>query len=188
MKPILHEGEEILLEIKPDTSSVNYFFLSKCWHIAIIIIWVAFFVLTDGDNSASESYDKLSNLMVGLSYQVETGLVILILLILLVIRSFIKRMINGYDYVITNQRVILHYGFLAINRRVLSYDRITDIDMRSGFVERLFGFGSVYLDTTVSMLSNNSSLGANTTRLEGLSLDDCEQVMHSISEQIQSKK
>lgn len=175
----LHDDEKILLELKPSRGSVPYFFLVRCWHVGFIILFFAIFF----SSSIKQDNAELTSLVSGLG--ATAGLIILAVLACLVVLGLLytKMCINGYDYVITNQRCILKYGFISLNKRIIPYGQINDIDMRSNALERMFGFGSVYIDCTATVLSSNRNRAANNTcRMEGLTMDECEQAMHAMSE------
>ncbi|QIW09811.1 PH domain-containing protein [Francisella sp. LA112445] len=172
----LQENENILLELKPNKSSIIYFFIIKLWHSSFLIIAIAVMFFSKL-NKTTINHDMLTN----------TVLVIFVLLIIYFIVAwfFIRRIINGYSYIITNQRCILKYGFLYLNRRDIPYRNINDVNLRSNIIEKAFGLGSVYINDISTAMRVNTRVSNNTCRMEGLTLDECEKAMDLINENIQ---
>ena len=95
---------------------------------------------------------------------------------------------------VTNQRLIISYGFIVLNHRIIPLEKINDLNMNATLFERIFGLGSVYIATLGTLFSgfngsggrgmmgsNRSGFSNNTTRLECLSLAQCDEVMAVIS-------
>lgn len=172
----LQENENILLELKPDRTSSIYFFIIKLWHSSFLVIAIA-----------TIFFSKLNKTNLDNTNVKNVVLVILILLVIYFIVAwfFIRRVVNCYSYTITNQRCILKYGFLYLNRRDISYHNINDVNLRSNIVEKLFGLGSVYINDISTAMRINSRISNNTCRMEGITLDECEKAMDLINDNIQ---
>ena len=184
----LQPGEEVLVNLKPAPLVVWYWLLGKTGVFFIGLLVLAFF---------SINFFYLSPYLM--------WLITFVVLFVVIGLGFLwfKCIANAYHYVVTSQRVIIRYGFIALNQRMIPLSQINDVNMQSTFFERLFGLGSVYIDTLGtllgpgSVLSNairgggNSSRGGlmnNTSRLEGLTYAQCDEVMNAISSHIQKLK
>lgn len=113
-----------------------------------------------------------------------------LLLILVALIGLSKLVVKAYSYTITNQRIIIRFGLIVLNQRIIPLSQINDVNMQSSVLERLFGLGSVYLDTITTNMNNfyrrrPSSLMNNTGRLEGLNHEQCDEVMNIISAHVQ---
>lgn len=49
-------------------------------------------------------------------------------------------------YYVTNRRIIIQSGFLAVNERSLFYKDMANAQLHIGFVDKIFGTGSIVLD------------------------------------------
>ena len=66
---------------------------------------------------------------------------------------------------------------------VIPLSQINDLDMRSNWMEQIFNFGSVYLDTASMNKGSRKTL-----RINNLTLDECNKVMHLIGQAIAKSK
>lgn len=188
----LYDNEKILLELKPNASwgVVFYFLLARLWRYftLTIFLWVVFFM---NIRKTSHPFRFLSSLDHQYSSAtVHHWLLGIVAVILIFLSLMIRQSIKSYEYTITNQRCILSYGFLVVNHRIVPLAQINDLNMYSTFFEKMFGFGSIYLDTITSGFarSRRSRSSNNTLRLEALSTSKCEEVMHLIGQEMNREK
>ncbi|WP_044247524.1 PH domain-containing protein [Francisella hispaniensis] len=174
----LQENEKILLELKPSSLSIKYFFISRFWHGSLVIMIMAI-----------TFFSKMEKNVITFNF-INAMLITSVILMTYFILGwfFIKKVVQSYNYIITNQRCILKYGFLYLNRRDISYPNINDINLKSNITEKIFGLGSVYLNDINTSIRANTRISNNTCRMEGLTLIECERVMDLISENIQKYK
>lgn len=180
----LHDNETILLELKPQPVSAWYWLFTRMWHV----IWLAFLLLI---LVQVQFHHAALSQAGGLFSQIPIAPALLAFALLIGLGYlFFRMVVQGYDYTITNQRIILKYGFISLNTRIIPLNQISDVNMRANLIERLFGFGSVYIDCigTISMTFRRSGAMSNTTRLEGISNADCEKAMEVISREIAKNK
>ncbi|PHQ82271.1 MAG: hypothetical protein COB66_00610 [Coxiella sp. (in: Bacteria)] len=197
METQLHEGEEILLNIKPHKKFAWYWALSRIRHVLLILIILAiFFVFSGGDNSGnnasvSQTLEQGKSFFHHYGAGVFVGLLVVAVVLFFLIYLWARMATKKYDYCITNQRCILTSGFLSLNKRMIPYSSVNDVNMRTSLVERLFGLTSVYLDSIGTMMSGSrfrsGSNSNNTTRLEGITMEDCDKVMEIVSKHISQK-
>ncbi len=197
----LQENEEVQFEIKPHGLSVWYFVLAslgRFLHLIVALIVVLIFTFLS-DYMRGRGATDLSMLhflanQFGVSIELMTTLAVAILVVIFLgLWGLSKLVVNAYTYTITNQRIIIRYGLITLNQRIIPFSQINDINMQSSLLERIFGLGSVYLDTITTDINNfyrrsPSNIMNNTGRLEGLTHQDCDEIMNLISSHIQKLK
>jgi uncharacterized membrane protein YdbT with pleckstrin-like domain len=197
----LQENEEVRFEIKPHGLSVWYFVLAslgRFLHLVVALIVVLIFTFLS-DYMRGRGATDLSMLhflanQFGVSIELMTTLAVAILVVIFLgLWGLSKLVVNAYTYTITNQRIIIRYGLITLNQRIIPFSQINDINMQSSLLERIFGLGSVYLDTITTDINNfyrrrPSNIMNNTGRLEGLTHQDCDEIMNLISSHIQKLK
>ncbi len=205
MKYQLQEGEEVLMELKPAERAAWYFMISRTWHFLLVIVVLGVWTLmvSAQNPEASHSFSRLLNLITqgffqraGLENLSNLVFIVFLLLILGLMYVYFLFAVRGYSYVVTNQRLIISYGFIVLNHRIIPLEKINDLNMNATLFERMFGLGSVYIATLGTLFSgfngsmnnrgglmgtNRSGFSNNTTRLECLSLAQCDEVMAVIS-------
>ena len=183
-KIALHSGETILAQAKPNASVSLYWLISRIGRSALsILILLALLYFQTPDKG------HLHLNIPALSLLSHTTIVTLAIAgLLLAIYALFHYAAKNYQYVVTSERVILTYGFLSINTRVIPYNKINDINVRASFFERLFGLASVNIDCIGTMLSSNRRrAGNNTTTMEGLTPEQCNHMLEVVSEQMTKK-
>ena len=61
-----------------------------------------------------------------------------------------KKTLENTQYKFYSDKVEYFEGFLVRNRKTVSYRKVTNVGQKEGIFERIFGLGSVYLDTAGS--------------------------------------
>ena len=69
------------------------------------------------------------------------------LFILSIIYFFTKITLENIEYKFYSNRVEYYDGFLVKNRKTINYDRISNISQIRGIIERMWGLGTIYIDT-----------------------------------------
>ena len=157
----LNTNEQVLLEVQPDRKIAAYWLLKKSfvWAMILIVGYIGFahgiFAYTDKPILTT---------------------VLILILILAGCWLWINFLRQWQWYIITNQRCILYWGFLTINKKLIPHDRIVDIDMQQSLLERLLGIGSVTLNVP-SISLNTKGKQQNLLILAGLPKETCEQVL-----------
>ena len=190
----LNEGEKICFDCQPGRRAVMYWFFSNVIYLWLAVIGLAILL------GFSHIYLHLGqfqhgNLLKALKQANYIPYVLVVIGLLIIIGGatymWCNKMAQNYHYVVTNQRCVLHYGMLSLSRSMIPIHNIMDIDMQATFFERLFGMGSVYVDNigtfTGQMMGGIGAISV-TSRLEGLTLEECEQVMNLLSKMIAEKK
>lgn len=201
MKYKLQDGEELLMTLKPESKSAWYFLVSRCWHLLFFIVaWLLMDTVVSG-NAGLVVRKITAALVAKIGWRGPDFLLLVLLLVIVIVVLFIffRTVAASYTYVITNQRIMLSYGFFVLNHRMIPINQVNDLNMNATFFERLCGLGSVYIDTLGTllgggfngagggMMSNRNSPANNTTRLECLTLAQCDEAMAVIANAIKKR-
>jgi hypothetical protein len=85
------------------------------------------------------------------------------------------------NYYVTNRRIIIQGGFLAVNETSLFYNDLRNAQLRIGLFDKLFHTGTVIFDNGVPYY-NNRQRQQQVNRLENL--EDCQNVYNRIQKVI----
>ncbi len=161
----LQPNEQVLLEIQPDQKIAVYWLLKKWtfWPIAIAIVYVLL---------ASGTLPHTAHPLF--------AAILITILIMAAAWLWINFLRQWQWYIITNQRCILYWGFLTLQKKIVPHSKIVDIDMQQTIFERLLGIGSVALNVPSIAISAKGQQ-QNLLILYGLQKATCEQVINTIS-------
>ena len=128
---VMMEGEKILKTLKP--SRWAYF-----WWYSIGVIWLIFV--------------GLPNIIMGVVLMEYSSIAALFLVMLslgipvliIVITELVRR---GNTYYITDRRTIHDFRFLKRDFSSTSYDKIQDLRITQGIIERMVGIGTIHINT-----------------------------------------
>jgi len=184
---ILKKDEKIIKEIKPHPSLKWYFFIINffpCFLFLFIIFWTTFPLI--------KSYFLLKNISYFYPEEREIGLSFFVILFLVLFLgvAFISFIISHLMYQkryywITNKRVILKKGIIGYTLDSVPFNRISDVIISRSFLERIFGFGSVLLQTLAGQYSFRGRFGAEFSLL---GLSQPEEIQRLIFELIEKEK
>jgi membrane protein YdbS with pleckstrin-like domain len=167
----LNEGEKIEVDVKPDDTSLAYYLTIRGLIFNVIIAIVASCM------AAAISSDNVP-------FQISK--IVLVFLFVVIFLSLISLIGNTIKvpklrYVLTDQRCIVYSGFIGINKKVVPYNRVADVNITQGSIESMFGFSTVEVDEQAMNF-------AGITSLIGLSREDAEQITEVISKHITKKQ
>jgi uncharacterized membrane protein YdbT with pleckstrin-like domain len=135
----LQEGEKVIKDIKPLPILKWYFFLPGLFFIFFLLI----------------------GFMIPLLFLGRTFLGIAVLLILTGIMYLIaNNQYNYQHYWITNKRVMYRRGILGYRISSIPLERISDVIVSRTFIERIFGFGSIMIQSLAGQVTYRQRLGA----------------------------
>lgn len=178
----LQEGEKIVHKIKPLPGLKWYFFFRRFATIVPVAI-IAFFYLS----FSLIGPESVLPFLEGFGVLFEIGFLILIGLVIGVVASLIiSRLEYGkQDYWITDKRVIYKRGIIGYRITSIPYERISDVIISRTFLERIFGFGSLHIQSLAGQMSGKSSLGT-----EGvlLAIQDPEDIQELIFKLVKMKR
>lgn len=151
----LGEGETVVKDIKPEGKLKWYFFIKEGLAISILMaIMLPGLLLSLFASLILKS--EVSSFLGG--YLIFAG------------ASFIFGFFIGYiiaalryrkqHYWITNKRVIYKRGLIGYRVTSIPYERISDIIISRSFLERIFGFGSLHVQTLAGQMTGRSRMGA----------------------------
>lgn len=181
MKPRinLHDHETLLIEGQPRPVLVGYLFISKALFYTILMTIGLTISLLNlyNPNYLQVPFGVYEHWIVG-HFEL-----ILIFFIVLAILGFIWAIsaVNRHWYFLTNQRCIIYSGFWGINKKIIPYNRLADVDMNQNPLRGLFGITAVYFDVQGASLSKSSR---NSNLIDGLSQDLAEKMTDLISKHI----
>ncbi|NQU17654.1 MAG: PH domain-containing protein [Candidatus Saganbacteria bacterium] len=129
-RPVVETGNPVM-EFKP--KFIPKLFLFQGWPYLLAIVGMTFW--------------SILSVLLG-SFDFET--VIELVIVLCVATGYFVLKKNSYaktDYRFYNTRLDYYEGFLTIDEKTIKYDKITEINLRKGFFQRMFGLGSIILST-----------------------------------------
>ena len=131
LNKILNKDEEIIWKGKP--KFLPYFIV----HIILMIIFILLFLFMFSTDS------KISS---ALSFFTPFAIIFLILLIVPIWQLLSYKYLY---YAITNKRILVQKGLIGRDFEMIDFDKITDISVDVGLIDKLFGksSGSVRIQT-----------------------------------------
>jgi len=139
----LQEDERIVENIKP-LPALRWYFLvtwSLGWLFALVwFIWIPFIFVS----------------LISSSIFIPLFLIVLFVFTLLLANQRYKHQ----HYWLTNKRVISKRGLLGYRVNSIPLERISDVIVSRSFVERLFGFGSVLIQSLAGQVTPGRRWGA----------------------------
>ncbi len=60
---------------------------------------------------------------------------------------FTAMQLNNIEYKFYSNRVEYYDGFLVKNRKTINYEKISNVSQSRGIIERIWGLGTIYIDT-----------------------------------------
>ena len=82
-----------------------------------------------------------------LGYYILGGLFIFLYFIGIFIILIVELVRRGHKYYITNERLIHQFTFISRKTSSIRYDKIQDIHLTQGLLERIFKIGKIYINT-----------------------------------------
>lgn len=171
----LGQGEQIVQHIKPMGNLKIYWTLT-----GTLIVFAVMFAIVPG---------LFASLLFGGSggFFSALGAGLLATLLISAVISYISASIRygKQMYWITNKRVIYKRGFLGYKITSIPFERISDVIISRSFLENIFGFGSLHIQTLAGQMSGPNKMGA-----EGvlLAIPDPENVQEVIFELSRRKR
>ena len=139
----LQPDEKVVERIKPLPVLRKYWFVGGMLLALLVSIW---FVTPAALFFASST--SLPAVLTGL---------ILIVVLATVVWLLVGNKYENQEYMVTNKRVIYKHGLLGYTIHSTPLERITDVIVSRTFLENLFGFGSVLIQTMAGQVSAGRS-------------------------------
>lgn len=165
----MQEGEKVIKDIKPLPVLKWYFFIRSViglFFFMLFFIWIIFI-------------PKL--FFTGISLILS----FFVLIIFVIFYLIANNRYNYQHYWITNKRVLYRKGILGYTISSIPLERISDVIVSRTFWERVFGFGSVLIQSLAGQITYGRRLGA-----EGsfLAVPDPEETQKLIFDLIKKKR
>ena len=141
---LLHSNEKILWQGKPVFKS----FILAGYNIALFffgLVFVAFslsFFLLSGQafGGAPFPFNVFPLIFLFVGFAIAFGAPISSVLAY-----------GNTEYAITNQRLIIQTGALGLKTRFIDFEKIQEVNVKVGLLDRVFGTGGIYADTASSI-------------------------------------
>ncbi len=143
----LQEGESVIFETKPLRGLFWYMFLISLFPL----LFVSFFLV-----GPFMGFFLVFFIISGLATESLYFLAIpAIFFVILLVADYIitRRRYNMRYYWITSQRVITKQGFIGYSINSIPLERISDVIISRSFVERIFRFGSLHIQSLSGQVS-----------------------------------
>jgi uncharacterized membrane protein YdbT with pleckstrin-like domain len=138
----LQEGEKIVKDLKPMHILKWYFFLTSAIGLLFVFAFFSWIAFIPGVSFISSFFIIFILLFVGILYLVANN------------------RYNYQHYWITNKRVLYRSGILGYTISSIPLERISDVIVSRTFFERLFGFGSILIQSLAGQITYRNRLGS----------------------------
>lgn len=146
----LQDDEKIVKDIKPLPVLKWYFFFVEILGSGVIIVFLSIYVfLLFSTNSASS-----------VIYFISYFVVFVILAMLLILYLVANNRYKYQHYWITNKRIMYRRGILGYKISSIPLERVSDVIVSRGFVERMFGFGSILIQSLAGQFTPHQMFGS----------------------------
>ncbi|MBW2970678.1 PH domain-containing protein [Candidatus Woesearchaeota archaeon] len=199
----LEKGEKIIQEIKPNKTAfkksnllklIGYsipafpFVTAFLWFVVFILVSIVQYnllplILPLGIRELENMEDEIH----GVAFSVQ--LIVEIILFIIYIRKFNANMYENASYVITNKRLEISSGLWGKNKVVLTYDKISNAEVKVGPFDKKYGTGSVKIYTSIyepSMHKHGPSMSNVNYVLSNI--ENPNAVLQVINKQLRNKK
>lgn len=139
----LQETEKIIKEIKPLPQLKWFFFLRSALGLIFILLFFSFAFFGAASN--------------GFFAPIIFAIPIILLIIFFVVAHL---QYERQFYWITNERVIYKRGIIGYAITSIPFERISDIIISRSLFEKIFGFGSLQIQTLAGQFSQGNRFGA----------------------------
>ncbi|MFH1544565.1 MAG: PH domain-containing protein [archaeon] len=139
----LQEGEKIVEEIKPVSNLKSYWFIGNFVGLIFFCFFISMFI---GAGIFAGS---------GTSAIGGMGLIFFFAIILALVLAWIftSMKYEKQNYWITNKRILYMRGFVGYRISSIPFERISDVIISRTFLESVFGFGSLYIQSLAGQYS-----------------------------------
>jgi len=152
IQTILEDNEQIIWEGKQDLKSA---IISSLTGMIFLFIFGALFqFMTSGTGTCTiNGQIRPAEACAGIGNYISYGLFALALLI--PITSFLRYKVTRY--IISNKRILLKSGLIGADMRSIYYDQVKSAFVNVGLVGKIFGTGSILIDTGRITQTKNGS-------------------------------
>lgn len=127
----------------------------NCFIAFIISVGILVFSFSPGKNGARSLADTL-----GFTFDQAFMFAIVLFILVWIIKvifSFIWK--NNYKFNFLPEYIFVHSGVINIEEQHIPYDRIQDVMIRQGFIEKILGLSSVYIQNATTTVQPKNNFG-----------------------------
>ena len=170
----LQDGEKIILELKPVKELLVFFAASK------VLVWIAVYFVFFFLVFNPEKYSRINSFFAFASWGFAALIVVTFIVSWL---SYRQR-----QYWVTSERIVFKKGLIGYSVSSIPLERISDLIISRSFLEKLLGFGSIYVQSLAGQSSYTNrgyGIGAEAS-LQGLK--NPEEIQELIFSEVKKKR
>ena len=184
----LHADEKILFECRPKKALMAYIYLTKGFQVFIVgpilLCLLYYFFLNAPSSSMGSLFQTSLFAFVGIFAAVN-----------LIAYAWLSYVIKRHWYYFTNLRCIVYSGYWGVNKKIVPYNRIVDINMNRNPLRAILGLSAIYIVQqgiasaySQGMGGNTQGISANMTIIDGLSPELADKITSLVSQQMSIAK
>lgn len=190
MKPTinLHNGETMLFECRPKKALIPYLYFIRGAHTFFVmpIVLGILYSLFAGPIIPNTQSTLMSAL---------ATFGIFFVIVNMIAYAWVNFMINRHWYFFTDDRCIIYSGYWGVNKKIIPYNRIVDINLNRNPLRAIFGLTAIYIiqqgiasQYTRGMGKGTDGLSPNMAIIEGLSPKLANKIADLISAQMSKSR
>lgn len=151
----LQEGEKIVKDLKPVKNVLWFLILSNAIPVVLIMCSISFmFGLAIFTKKISFAFSLFA-----------IGLFVLLIFLIGVAIIIALLQFQKLSYWITNKRIVFKRGIIGFSISSIPLERISDIILSRSFVEMIFGFGSLHVQSLAGQYNPTTRRGSEASLL-----------------------
>ena len=181
MKPsiTLHNDEKMLFSCRPSKRLIFYIAILRGRFFIVLPIFLSILYYLMQHTTSKTLLSLFEILAIG------------VISINILGYMWLTYVLNRHWYFFTNLRCIIYSGYWGINKKIIPYNRIVDINMNRNPLRVIFGLAALYIvqqgvasQYSQGMGSNTSGISPNMAIIDGLTPDMAERIMNLVSQQM----
>lgn len=158
-------NETVLLSLSPNGAVVTHWLIRHVGHF--LAVWFLALVIFEGGTVSFQGNPKFGASLVTLVAVVISGVWV----------NFIRQ---RHQYIVTNQRCILYFGFLMVQKQMIPHSSIVECVTEQSVIDRLLGLSTTKLHIpTFGSRANKNSPGE--IALFGLTPEESDQIVSALA-------
>lgn len=164
----LQDGEKVIRAIKPAPALRNYMFARWLFFTLLVGIWFIWlpFIIPHIQKSVAAVF-----------------VIVIVFLLVGLIHVLAGNAYRNQHYWITNKRIVYKRGIFGYMITSIPFERISDIILSRTLLERIFGFGSLLVESLAGQISNHDGSEGHL-----LAVENPEELQEEIFELIKAKR
>lgn len=144
MEFILQKDEKIIKEIKPKKAMIGMQIIPVIFGLILVILFIIF--------SSISTKEAVTSKVI---FIYVISLIILVAICIVTLFAYSKEY-----YWITNKRVAVKKGIIGYTITSIPYNKISDLTISRNLLEKIFGVGSIYIQTLAGQITGKNTKGA----------------------------